>query len=1521
MADTGYASQGVHYLGFLKAKLGDLRGTSSLANELIQNADDAQATRLWVEVTDQELIVRNNALFKKCDDIYAETCSWEQAGEARRCCDFHAFRRVASGHKEVEDDTTGAFGIGFIAVYQITDRPSLESGDWRWDLNPEEVDHRRVAYQRLRPPLEETRFTFPWAATPTRLRERLAVPPMDAEAVHRMADELQDALVRAAPFLKHLEYLQLDRPGHASFVVQCARDESSDEILVDANGVLQVWLRLREKFEPTAQLLRVRHPQIAAKRKATVTVAVPLGELPAQGLLYAFLPTEHAMGLSVLINADFYPVTDRKRIHFGDDYRGEWNRAALRTGAQAFAKSLPLLTGRLNPDTLWALIAQAKAMEEHSRRLKVDSEDLATFWNALKPCLELQPCVWTAANAWCLPGQVRHSLDTDEFRTCAPWLAELGVQTVHPALRERYNALSAAGVKALDLDAVITALAATGLTGRTALSEAPAWLAVTTNRHALTRLLAHLLELLAEGKSRRLGEASLKKLALWETQQGDLHPANGLHVAEREVQVIFAPASLEDVWLADANPASLTHLVGHLTVGRAVALLEGAALPETCATQGDRRGWPLPFLTWIDQRQHELAADPALKGRLSRLPIWPSNQALVPLTGLSVPGDFEDPLQLARLVDSFVASRFNVLLTQVLGASSLGLRQYLVQHVPRTLAGDTEVAPATRIALLRLVALHIGELREHTNVRDALADLPLIPVESGNHVAAKDAHFLSDMAQLLLGTAPELYVADAAAGDEGLRQAMKWLGVREMPLPRTILGRVDSLIVSKPEHEARDAMRALFRGLVAAWGQLGKAKVSLVDLRTKAWLPGTRSVGWLKPTQVYAVFRDYLFKSQVDFLQVERTAQNQAANSPADGVESLLDFLGIKGEPSCDQVVAHLLHQARQQGEVSDQVYGFLELKHQDAAIRLLHGEPCLQVMDGRYVRPDATVMGSHGFGRFRTALSPEWSKCSNLLSALRVPAAPSASVAVDVLQEMAQDYRDNRPLSETDHAINIYCWTLMAAEPGLDLGRLATVRVIPNANRFLRVPREVFFEDRPGLGAKVSPEVQVATIKRPDSAWPSMARAGVRSLSSVIRRELVECDGQKPAKAWTETLRDRWALVRRVHGALQEEGSTLCRSESPEIWEAQRMSIRHAFGELVGPVEECLAFYDNEMDRLYVDGGTERGIRAAMARELAFVLQSDAKAGLLAAALKEVLDADSFEDAMLQLNDLGFAEVAMSERGYEDELELQGMGRSDMYAADVTRGPTDRQYDESSARGTDTDSDSDSDSATDADRSLPDDGDRTNNPDSSTAGTATQDWRRTGRKGTNVGGSRGDTRKADRGGKLVLRSYVTPPNDDSGAGMTDGQGNERQLDVDRRGTEMVMAFERGEGRSPEKMDHFNPGYDIKSTSSAGDVRFIEVKSMSGPWRGFSVGMSPEQVRFAREMGDGAWLYVVENLDGDAPKIHSIRDPARRITEFRFDEGWAQAADALMVPERRSILDVVPRREASPSAGDKRITR
>jgi hypothetical protein len=43
---------------------------------------------------------------------------------------------------------------------------------------------------------------------------------------------------------------------------------------------------------------------------------------------------------------------------------------------------------------------------------------------------------------------------------------------------------------------------------------------------------------------------------------------------------------------------------------------------------------------------------------------------------------------------------------------------------------------------------------------------------------------------------------------------------------------------------------------------------------------------------------------------------------------------------------------------------------------------------------------------------------------------------------------------------------------------------------------------------------------------------------------------------------------------------------------------------------------------------------------------------------------------------------------------------------------------------------------------------------------------------------------------------------------------------------------------------------------------------------------------------DSYWLYVVEYaLDPDQRRIWPVPDPARRVSDFMFDDGWKDAAD------------------------------
>jgi hypothetical protein len=152
MADHGEEialSRGLDYLGSISRMLKDLSGFSTLIYELIQNADDASgATAMGFDATADALIVWNDGHFEDCghQELSPDDCPWWVKGGRR--CDFHSFRSVSSGDKARRADLTGAFGIGFTAVYQVTDRPELISSGRHWLIDETLPEDSRIHERR-----------------------------------------------------------------------------------------------------------------------------------------------------------------------------------------------------------------------------------------------------------------------------------------------------------------------------------------------------------------------------------------------------------------------------------------------------------------------------------------------------------------------------------------------------------------------------------------------------------------------------------------------------------------------------------------------------------------------------------------------------------------------------------------------------------------------------------------------------------------------------------------------------------------------------------------------------------------------------------------------------------------------------------------------------------------------------------------------------------------------------------------------------------------------------------------------------------------------------------------------------------------------------------------------------------------------------------------------------------------------------------------------------------------------------
>lgn len=189
----------------------------------------------------------------------------------------------------------------------------------------------------------------------------------------------------------------------------------------------------------------------------------------------------------------------------------------------------------------------------------------------------------------------------------------------------------------------------------------------------------------------------------------------------------------------------------------------------------------------------------------------------------------------------------------------------------------------------------------------------------------------------------------------------------------------------------------------------------------------------------------------------------------------------------------------------------------------------------------------------------------------------------------------------------------------------------------------------------------------------------------------------------------------------------------------------------------------------------------------------------------------------------------------------------------------------------------------------------------------------RTGTGGSRGGGGQGnggghdnagykDDGKSDGAGKRTpgyaggrpFISYVGTHHDD-GSSDPDGLDQAVRMQIERNAIDLIIRLEPALRRTPEG----NPGFDLFEANSSGkQIRWVEVKSMTGTLEDRPVGLSHTQFDYAREKGDAYWLYVVEHsTDRNKTRVLRIQNPAGQARTYTFDRGWIHIAQISTVPQ------------------------
>lgn len=1496
-----YRSQTVDYLGFLQTQLRDLRGIPTLVYELIQNADDVlddqgRPAASWIkfDICDDVLIVENDGVFREKD--------------------FNSMTTIGKGDKREEEGTTGAFGIGFISVYQVTDCPEILSSGQHWRIRPHVADEgERIEIRDVE--TQGTQFRLPWAFDPdSEVRRKLRIETIDQSQFDEFQREIAQALSLASLFLKQLKFLELRRSGKLIKRIEREPEEDDQWLIQDGYDTL-VWRIFHGSFDIEARELRDQYPlQIEDKRQCKIQVTIP-DEPLTSGRLFAVLPTETVVPLPFHINADFFPTNDRKHIIFGNDYQSNWNRAAIRAAARTLAVNFDKLRKLLGHKGTWQVLQR---LDDCRRQVEQNEYDpvFAAFWEEIAPSLKIRNIVFTTKSQWVTPEKAR-LLESDVEETASSILENLNIPIVHSDLRPYFGLLrqKEIGIPLLKVADIVEALTNAGLNKRTQLNQAPSVLRTVEQWQTLWQAIDTLLDRSQQtSDERNRSRDALRQCAIAFGPDDALWLPAQLFWADAETQRLFPKAR----WLATVcEPEQVPHsLVQEFTTREAITFLENTLKDDL---QDAWRNGQLDLASlyqWFEARKSQILSDSLLKQKLCALPIWPSSQHLGPLTGLYTPGGFDDPLKLSSFVDLEALGGRKEFLKD-LGLQDLTFETYIWQQVPRVFEENVDLPLAAKQQLVQLIAQRLGDILGDQKLKERLQILPLVECADDVFRPATMVYAHANVTTIL---GSHIHVAKPVKQNpDAIKALYEWLEVAQHPRPTDVITRLRELVARPPHNAACQIVEAIFEYLAeecARWDDSQRNHYN--TLKRLAWLPSNKdTTRWYEPHQLYTVFQSYLFETQAHFLNVKRGIQDKAG-----GTTGFINFLGMETVPTPNQVVCHLKECSRQKIPVNQAVYLFLNnhRNRDDPAIADLNGTACLLLPNNQYVRPDQVFWGGHPFGSRRYQLGPELRQYHSLFERLGVRERPEDQDFIEVLLEISQDYsRSHSPLDEQSLAIVMRCWEELSAAldqerlSGDELGVFKAHPVIPNSQHMLTRPENIFFEDRAGLAAKFPRFLENNVIARSQGAWRAMSKVGVRLLGDAVELHVIECEGDIDDEALLVRIQGRRWLLNRV---IESEKASATDELYPNILEtlrfrkARKLLINYSLQAFkqkrtTDPESVPALYLKGEVGFITVyDNGNVSW--PAIARELASAIKPIGEIGGLAGGIKEVLASASPQEAERSLDELGYPPL---QEHFQTEVApgatIQGLGGEapsereaiepfvdDVGLPEMPAGA--EATTQTSAR------DDRGRAASSGETASPTSGEGTTETTINGSGTSSRDGRLSTATGT---GPRDPGRKRTPKRKSTgrLRTYVTSEGEDTPS-TSDPDGHERRTTVGQIGVERVLAYETEYGRTARdtnKTHPNHPGYDVQSTDAEGNVRYIEVKSMEEYWSPRTpASVTRAQFGKAQELGDQFWLYVVEfALDNEQYQVFPIQDPFGKVNQYLFDDGWQALAEVEEQPE------------------------
>lgn len=338
--------------------------------ELLQNAEDASATTVRFNLSEDELIVQHNG-----NRLFSSE-------------DVESITSIGESTKKDDVNKIGKFGIGFKAVFAYSETPRIYSGEYNFEIQDLVCPYEIPGIQKIN---QETVFSFPFNNS-SKTRDSCF------REIKSIFESLDHTILL---FLSNIESIEwnIDGKGHGLAVREHIADTDDELIKISitnpSNDGLQedAWfLRFQKALENHGNLKCSIALKLGFRKEGQATLDPRKGLskqmriVPANGQLCVFFPAEkEATGLKLYVNGPYAATIDRASIKHDHEDNQEIMRvtAGLLVDAMERLKDIGLLTSdflEVLPNSDDELLSFYSIMEE--------SVHNALRNKALIPCLD-----------------------------------------------------------------------------------------------------------------------------------------------------------------------------------------------------------------------------------------------------------------------------------------------------------------------------------------------------------------------------------------------------------------------------------------------------------------------------------------------------------------------------------------------------------------------------------------------------------------------------------------------------------------------------------------------------------------------------------------------------------------------------------------------------------------------------------------------------------------------------------------------------------------------------------------------------------------------------------------------------------------------------------------------------------------------------------------------------------------------------------------------------------------------------